>query len=524
MADSDASSSPTPRICPTCGEAIAQRDKFCPMCGANLARASNWVAPTTNVADSSAASTGLAEDIAPLPGLEKGAVNAGQSRKPKKRSRYKRPIYVLPLILLLLLGGTVGVLAWQTRSALEDVHSISTPPPEVPASSLGGDEDVVIDTGPAQAALEARENRDQVMSANGDTPATGTSSVATTDRSSPSTPIVGNEIDLPGTALSPETPTAAASPAPGNGTPSPAMTADEPSSVAPTIRNNSTGGDLTILLMGVDSRDGEAIDIGVRPDTLAVLHISQETGSCRMLAVPRDSRAELPGYGYSKINHALAVAGIPYEMLVVEEYLGLELDNYALIDFAGLETVVDSLGGITVENPEEFVMADQTFAAGTLQLNGEQALLYSRFRGDDQGDFGRISRQQQVLRAMLDEAADVNVVTTLPTMFTTLSDHFRTDFGVGDLVDIANDYRSDCTADSIETQTIPGISSMEYDELMQQDLSFVVSDPEVVQQNVAWLLGETTDEPIDVVPATPVATPPGTTAGSPGRLLRSRSV
>lgn len=266
---------------------------------------------------------------------------------------------------------------------------------------------------------------------------------------------------------------------------------------------------LTVLLMGVDSREGESIDIGVRPDSLAVLHIEEETGSCRILAVPRDSRAQLPGYGYSKINHALAVAGIPYEMLVVEEYLGLELDNYALIDFNGLAAVVDSLGGITVENPAEFEMGGETFPAGTLELDGEQALLYSRFRGDNQGDFGRISRQQQVLRAMMNEATNLNVVTTLPSMFTMLSDHFRTDFGVGDLVDLANDYRTKCTASSIETQTIPGAVSMEYDELMQQDLSFVVSDPAVVQQNVAWLLGETDEEPIDTPPSSPVAMLPG---------------
>jgi anionic cell wall polymer biosynthesis LytR-Cps2A-Psr (LCP) family protein len=117
----------------------------------------------------------------------------------------------------------------------------------------------------------------------------------------------------------------------------PAQVTEEPPAVtAPTNSGVVDAGGMTILLMGVDSRDGEAIDIGVRPDSLAVLHIDPENGSCRMLAVPRDSRAELPGYGYSKINHALAVAGIPYEMLVIEEYLGVELNHYALIDFAGL--------------------------------------------------------------------------------------------------------------------------------------------------------------------------------------------
>jgi hypothetical protein len=108
-------------------------------------------------------------------------------------------------------------------------------------------------------------------------------------------------------------------------------------------------------------------------------------------------------------------------------------------------------------------------------------------------------------------------------MFTTLSDHFRTDFGIGDLVDLANDYRNDCTADSIEAQTIPGESRMEYDELMEQELSFVVSEPNVVQQNVAWLLGQTNEEPLDDLPATPVAALRSVAVDTPPRLSRYRS-
>lgn len=527
MTDSDAT--PSPRLCPTCGEEIGLRDKFCPMCGANLARATTWVAPAASTSQSEAS------EIAPLPTSQ----TQKKRRRKKKAPWYRRPLIMIPLVLLFLFGGVAGVLAWKTRSALEDVHSISTPPPEVDTAALGGEEGTTIDTGPALAALEARENRSTsndsttVEPTNESSTSGGSAANSATTTSQP----LDSTMEATGTATQDENPTNATSlpvdtiPAdsttdsstdaltigstgsPAAGTPAtdgtPVPPGEEPTA-EPTAPPVIASDGLTVLLMGVDSRDGEAIDIGVRPDSLAVLHIEEETGSCRILAVPRDSRAQLPGYGYSKINHALAVAGIPYEMLVIEEYLGLEIDNYALIDFSGLEAVVDSLGGITVENPAEFEINGEIFPAGTLELDGEQALLYSRFRGDNQGDFGRISRQQQVLRAMMSKATDLNVVTTLPSMFTMLSDHFRTDFGVGDLVDLANEYRTRCTASSIETQTIPGEVSMEYDELMQQELSFVVSDPAVVQQNVAWLLGETNEEPIDTpTMSTPVANIPG---------------
>jgi len=54
---------------------------------------------------------------------------------------------------------------------------------------------------------------------------------------------------------------------------------------------------LNFLLMGVDARPGEAIEIGADPDALAVLHLDRASGSCRMLAIPRHTRFELPGYG-----------------------------------------------------------------------------------------------------------------------------------------------------------------------------------------------------------------------------------
>jgi hypothetical protein len=69
MADSASSTTPAPRICPTCGEVIGQRDKFCPMCGANLAGAVNWVAPVAESGDGASASTEASEEIVPLAGL-----------------------------------------------------------------------------------------------------------------------------------------------------------------------------------------------------------------------------------------------------------------------------------------------------------------------------------------------------------------------------------------------------------------------------------------------------------------------
>ena len=220
-----------------------------------------------------------------------------------------------------------------------------------------------------------------------------------------------------------------------------------------------------------------------------------------------------PGYGQTKVNHALAVGGIPFERIVLQEYLGIEIDHYALVDFSGLVAIVDAVGGVTIDNPGAFQAGDYTFAAGTIELDGEEALTYARYRGGPDGDFGRVEKQQRIMRALVDETGNANLVRLVPDMFTLLQDHFRTDFGVMDLLDLANTYRDTCTSESLETKTIPGDVATMFDDMMQMDLSFVVSDPAEVADHVGWLLtGELGAVPATTSQELPAATPAATPA------------
>lgn len=252
----------------------------------------------------------------------------------------------------------------------------------------------------------------------------------------------------------------------------------------------TTDGSITILMMGVDAREGEAIDIGVRPDSLGVLHIDPETKTCRTLSIPRDTRVELPGYGQSKINHALSVGGIQYQRLVVQNTLGIKIDHFALVDFAGVVGVVDALGGVDVVNDTAFTVGDMDFPVGELHLNGEQALAYSRFRYNDEGDFGRQDRQQEVIKAMLAKADSLDAARAIPSTLNSIEGHFKTDLSITDLISMVSKYRDYCTVSSVETAGIDGTISTEYDELMKQDLSFVLVEQSEIDAKVRWLLGE----------------------------------
>ena len=252
----------------------------------------------------------------------------------------------------------------------------------------------------------------------------------------------------------------------------------------------SGDGSITLLMLGVDARDGEQIDIGVRPDSISVLHINPDAQTCRVVTIPRDTRTDLPGYGQSKINHALSVGGVEYQMLVTQNLLGMEIDHFALVDFAGVVGTVDALGGVHVYNQTAFDLEGEQFPEGNLHLNGEQALLYSRFRGDSEGDFGRQRRQQEVVRGMLEKANGLDAARAIPGVLGSIEGHFKTDLSIVNLVGMAGKYRDYCTADRVESVGLEGTVGNDWDEMMQQELSFVHVSQSEIDAKVRWLRGE----------------------------------
>lgn len=245
---------------------------------------------------------------------------------------------------------------------------------------------------------------------------------------------------------------------------------------------------VSFLVMGVDSRPGEPIDIKVRADSLSVFVFDRNDGSCRMLSVPRDTRMNMPGYGYTKMNSALAVGGIPYQKLMVEELLGIQIDHYGLIDFSGVEQLVDAIGRVIVVNDQEFWIDGISYAEGTLALDGHEALMYARYRDGPDGEYGRQERQQQVVRALLTRAAELDVVTAVPGLLDTVEGHVRTDLSLADMIDLGQEMRAHCTAETLDTALLDGDIHDDWDDIMEEDLSFVHIPQEEIDRKVAWLL------------------------------------
>jgi LCP family protein required for cell wall assembly len=378
-----------------------------------------------------------------------GAGEAVRRRRRRRTPWYRRPVVIFLLILLLLVGGSLGAASMFVGDTLTAVQKISTPPPHVAGGVFGAQEGVEVDTGPAQAAVASDQRSSGGSSSSG-----------------------GLWGRVKGAAKGVGGMTSGAAAAVGITKPA------EPSS------------GVNILLMGVDARPGEAIDVGVRPDALMVLHLNPENGSCRVLAIPRDTRTELPGYGLTKINHALAVGGTPYERQVVEQFLGISIQHYGLIDFTGLTDLVDAVGGVTIDNDYAFSAGGVDFPLGPQHLDGKDALTFSRFRHGPDGDFGRVRRQQMVIRALVKQGASLNVVTELNRLLPALQAHTRTDLTVPEMIALAQKYGPTCSSSTLDMKELQGSVASFQDPMLHMELSYVVVDPKEVQSKVAWLLGK----------------------------------
>lgn len=189
---------------------------------------------------------------------------------------------------------------------------------------------------------------------------------------------------------------------------------------------------MNILLLGMDTRPDRPED-GVRSDSLILLRLDPLGGWANLLSIPRDSVAEIPGYGSDKINAAFAygyndaaqiygagtdriAGGAALAAQTTEQFLGLRdlgvrIDYMATVDFDGFAKMIDALGGIDVDVPRTIVdnqyptpdygVMRIEIPAGRQHFDGARALQYVRTRYAD-SDFGRAERQQQVLRAMAD--------------------------------------------------------------------------------------------------------------------------
>lgn len=198
-------------------------------------------------------------------------------------------------------------------------------------------------------------------------------------------------------------------------------------------RPSDVDGDLNILVVGSDTRDGvgnddygtDTAEGGARSDTNLLVHISEDRKSTSVISIPRDSMTKAPtdcddanstvsNGEVRRWNDNFNEGGPACLVKTLEGLTGIYVDHVAVIDFRGFQNMVDALDGVDVCLPEPVKDEDAKIdlPAGKQRLDGEEALGYVRMRKSlgDGSDLGRIERQQAFMASMAQEATRTSLL------------------------------------------------------------------------------------------------------------------
>ncbi len=202
-------------------------------------------------------------------------------------------------------------------------------------------------------------------------------------------------------------------------------------------------GVVNILLLGTDASERLT-------DVIIIVSINPDIPAVSMLSIPRDFYAWVPGHGFEKLNTVYsrglrnAEGGVGLLEETIEYNFGIPIHYYAMVNFSGFITVVDTVGGIdvpvecelhdTFPDPTNPLSAtvDIDLYPGIQHLDGQQALWYVRSRWSSH-DFDRNRRQQQVLRAIYRQGMNLGLVSRIPELWSAYQQTVETDMGLSEM-------------------------------------------------------------------------------------------
>ncbi|MEM5794965.1 MAG: LCP family protein [Bacillota bacterium] len=250
----------------------------------------------------------------------------------------------------------------------------------------------------------------------------------------------------------------------------------------------SPGGRVNILILGVDERPD---DVG-RSDTMFLLTINPKTQDVAMLSIPRDTRVSIPGYGYDKINHAYGEGKYKLSLQTAEKLLGVNINYWVTVDFNGLKRIIDALGGVTIdvekrmyyEDPWDNLVID--LRPGVQKLRGADAIGYVRYRDED-GDIGRIERQQKFIKAVMQQVTQPSTIANLPTLIKELYGAIHTNMSLSDMISYAKIFNN-AREKGLRSYMVPGTPAY------INDVSYWLPDMVALKKMMAGIMGTNFDD------------------------------
>ncbi|WP_367333664.1 LCP family protein [Limosilactobacillus sp.] len=222
------------------------------------------------------------------------------------------------------------------------------------------------------------------------------------------------------------------------------------------------GKPVSVLAMGTDVGALHRGNAGGNTDSIELFTINPKTQRITMTSIPRDTLVRVntdDGADYVKINAAYSIGGPKQTVKQVSELLDVPIDYYAVINMGVLKKVVNSLGGVEVDNPFAFTYEGHHFKKGKQHLNGNEALKYSRMRYQDpNNDYGRQKRQQQILSNVIKKFKKSGSISSANKIMDAVGDGIKTNIPIDDIATLYGNYHS--AMNSVTTYHFQGQDAM----------------------------------------------------------------
>ncbi len=197
-------------------------------------------------------------------------------------------------------------------------------------------------------------------------------------------------------------------------------------------------------------------------DTMLLMRFNPNADDLSILSIPRDTPVYLPGHGRVKINTANQRGGAALSAEAVSGLLeDVPIDRYVRVNVQGVEKLIDALGGVEFYVPKDMKYRDDSqhlyidIEKGMQRLDGETAVNFMLFRHDENGDIGRVQRQQLLIRAVIEQALSPATLTRVPSIFSVIQSNVDTNLSVEELLALAG-FAGKRDQKNIEMLMLPG--------------------------------------------------------------------
>ncbi|HFI0622149.1 TPA: LCP family protein [Streptococcus suis] len=222
-----------------------------------------------------------------------------------------------------------------------------------------------------------------------------------------------------------------------------------------------SGDSFNVYISGIDTYG--PISSVSRSDVNIIMTVNRKTNKILLTTTPRDSYVAIADGGqnqYDKLTHA-GIYGVDASVHTLENLYGIDISNYIRLNFTSFLQLIDLVGGVDVENTQDFTAGGHHFPLGTVHLNAEQALVFVRERYSlANGDNDRGKNQERVITALIKKLSSPENLTNYQAILKGLEGSIQTDMSLEMIMELVNAQLAGGNQFTVESQALTGTGQM----------------------------------------------------------------